>query len=73
MQETRLTQLEAERINRHNKHWQFFHTDTPRQQPGQAAQGGVAIAIRKHIPAITAQKYADHNGEWLDVAIEGLT
>ena len=68
MQETRLTQLEAAGINRHNKHWHFFHTDTPRQQPGQAAQGGVAIAIRKNIPAGLAHKHADNDGEWLDVA-----
>ena len=72
LQETRLSELDIQSLNRSNKHWQFFQAATSRTNNNEAPTGGTAVVIRKGIPAVLSQQYAGPEGEWTDVAIKSM-
>ena len=73
LQETRLSDITAQQIAAHNRHWQFFHQASSRVPgPHDTPDGGVAIAVRKGLPAVRAKGHHTPDGEWLRVAMQGL-
>ena len=72
MQETRMTNEEASRLNSNLKHWNLFHQQEVPQLRRASAEGGVAIAVRRGLPAVQAAVHHSESGQWLRVALPGL-
>ena len=72
MQETRMTCEEAARVNNSLQRWTLFHQQEVPQQERSTTEGGVAIAVRRGIPAVKGASYRSGAGQWLRVALPGL-
>ena len=73
LQETRLAEFTAQQIATNSRHWQFFHQASNRVPgPNDTPDGGVAVAVRKGLPAVRAKGHQSPDGEWLHIAMQGI-
>ena len=72
MQETRMTCDEATRLNSSLKRWTLFHQQEEPQHRRVTPEGGVAVAVRRGIPAVKAASHRCSAGQWLRIALPGL-
>ena len=72
MQETRMTCEEAARVNNSLQRWTLFHQQEVPQEQRVTTEGGVAVAVRRGIPAVKGASYRSDAGQWLRVALPGL-
>ncbi|CAE7344986.1 Pol [Symbiodinium natans] len=72
MQETRMTCEEAARVNNSLQRWTLFHQQEEPPEQRATTEGGVAVAVRRGIPAVKGASHCSGAGQWLRVALPGL-